>query len=174
MSRQFIAEFADAESLLAAIGRSKESGFTPIDALSPYRVEGVEEALALPLSPVRWPMAIFGLGAAALAYGTEAYSAVVAYPFNSGGRPLNSWPVFLLVPFEFGVLVAAAAGLVAFFLLCRLPRLHEPTFDIEGVERATADRFFLLFAPPADEEDSRRLTALLEQTHALRIEGARR
>jgi hypothetical protein len=169
-----VAEFADADSLLAAARRSKENGFAPIDALSPYRLAGIEEALALPQSTVRWPMAIFGLGAAVLAYGVEAYSAVFAYPINAGGRPLNSWPVFLLVPFEVGVLAAAAAGFVAFLCLCRLPRLNQPIFDIEGVERATTDRFFLLFSAPSTEQDGQRLTALLEQTRALRIEGARR
>lgn len=169
-----VAEFADAESLLAAITRSKENGFIPTDALSPYRLESVEEALALARSPVRWPMFIFGLGAAVLAYGVEVYSAVLAYPINSGGRPLNSWPVFLLAPFEFGVLVAAAAGFVSFFFLCRLPRLNHQIFDVPGVKRATVDRFFLLFPTPGTQQDSDRLQQLLEQTRALRIEGAPR
>ena len=56
----------------------------------------------------------------------EFWSAVYAYPIDSGGRPLNSWPIFLLVPFEVGVLAAAVAGFAALLVLCGLPRLHHP------------------------------------------------
>jgi hypothetical protein len=169
-----IAEFADAEALLNAARCCRGRGLAPIDALSPYRLEGVEEALTLPTSPVRWPMMIFGLSAAAFAYGLETFSAVFAYPFNSGGRPPNSWPVFFLAPFEFGVLIAAAAGLVAFLCLCGLPRLNHPIFDVEGVERGTADRFFLVFSAPAEEGEERRLVEFLEEMRAQRVEGTRR
>ena len=76
----------------------------------------------------------------------------IAYPLNSGGRPLNSWPVFLLVPFEVGVLAAALSGVVAFLWSCGLPRLHHPLFDVPGIERATQDRFFLLAAAETRDE----------------------
>jgi hypothetical protein len=165
-----LAEYDGADALLAAARLARERGFAPHDALSPHRIEAVEEMLELPRSPVRRPMLIAGIAAAALAYGVESYSAILSYPFNSGGRPFNSWPVFLLVPFEFGVLVAAAAGLIAFLILCRLPRLNHPLFDNEKVDRATIDRFFLLFGRPAAAEDARRLTLLLEETRALSVE----
>ena len=72
-----------------------------------------------------------------LAYGLEWWSAVVAYPFNSGGRPLHSWPVFMLFPFEFGVLAAALAGLVAFFWCTGLPRLPRSALRMPVAWRAT-------------------------------------
>ena len=51
-------------------------------------------------------MLVAGLTMAAFAYGLQWYSSVVNYPLDVGGRPLNSWPVFMLVPFEVGVLAA--------------------------------------------------------------------
>ena len=47
-------------------------------------------------------MPIAALAVAAAAYALEFWSAVYAYPIDSGGRPLNSWPIFLLVPFDPG------------------------------------------------------------------------
>jgi hypothetical protein len=171
-AKVLLAEFRDADALLAAARLAHERGFAPDDALSPHRIEAIEETLALPHSRIPWPMLIGGVGAAALAYGVESYSAILGYPFNSGGRPLNSWPIFLLVPFEFGILIAALAGLIAFLILCRLPRLNHPLFENAGVERASIDRFFLLFRQPDDEGDARRLTLILEEARALRIEEA--
>ena len=92
---------------------------------------------------------------AVLAFGLQWYSAVIDYPLNSGGRPLNSWQVFLLVPFEVGVFAAALCGVVALLWSCGLPRLHHPLFEVPGFERATQDRFFLLAAAGENDDRSR-------------------
>ena len=69
-------------------------------------------------------MFIGGVAMAAAAYGLEYYSAVINYPYNSGGRPLDAWPAFMLVPFAIGILVAAIAGFATLLVECGLPRLH--------------------------------------------------
>ena len=67
------------------------------------------------------------------------------------GRPAaDSWPVFLLVPFEVGS-SPRLAGFVALLALCGLPRLHHPVFDWDRIERATDDRYFLLLGRPRSE-----------------------
>jgi hypothetical protein len=106
---------------------------------------------------------------AAFAYFLQWYSSVIDYPLNTGGRPLNSWPVFLLVPFEVGMLAAALSGLAAFLWTCRLPCLHHPVFDTTGFARATQDRFFLLAAQTGKEERSAALRELLKQSGALAV-----
>ena len=53
---------------------------------------------------------------ALVAYGTEYHSAVFSYPYNSGGRPFDAWPTFMLVPFATGILVAAIAGFITFLI----------------------------------------------------------
>jgi len=164
-----IAEFGNPGALSAAARRVREQGFRPVDALTPCPVEGLDEPLALPPSPIRWPMLIAALGVAAFAYALESWSAILAYPIESGGRPLHSWPVYLLVPFEVGVLAAGLAGFIALLFLCGLPRLHHPLFDWDAVERATDDRYFLLMAAPDNEDESGRLRALLADLKALRV-----
>jgi Protein of unknown function (DUF3341) len=166
-----IAEFGGPDAMVAAARRARDQGFAPLDALSPCPVEGIDETLGLKKSPIRLPMLIAALSVAALAYGLEYWSAVYAYPIDSGGRPLDSWPVFLLAPFEVGVLAAAIAGFIALLVLCGLPRLNHPLFDWNRIERATDDRYFLLMAAPEDGRDNDRLRSLLLEARALMIEG---
>ena len=167
-----VAEFGDRNALVAAARRAHDDGFAIADALTPCPVEEVEETMGLPTSPIRWPMLIAGVSTAVFAYGLEVWSAVYAYPIDSGGRPTNSWPVFLLVPFEVGVLAAAIAGFVALLLLCGLPRLNHPLFDARAVERATDDRYVLLLDAPREDDAGRRLRSLLIEARVLSLEEA--
>ena len=168
-----LAEFADPAALRRALQRTRQSGHEALDAFTPFPVEGVADDLGAPPSRIRVAMLVAGLSVAALAFGLQWWSSVHAYPLNVGGRPLNSWPVFLLVPFEVGVFSAGLAGMLAFFKACGLPRLHHPVFEIPGFERATQDRFFLLAArKPADETDLP-LRHLLEEAGALVVTEVR-
>jgi Protein of unknown function (DUF3341) len=164
-----LAEFRDAEDLCAAARTARERGFEPVDALSPCPVEGLDAVLGLEKSPIRWPMLIAAIVVAGAAYAVQFWTTVFAYPIDSGGRPLNSWPVFLLVPFEVGVLAAAIAGFASLLVLCGLPRLHHPLFESAAVERATDDRYFLVLrAPPRADGD--RLKVMLFVARATFIE----
>jgi hypothetical protein len=165
----FVAEFRSPSDLTDAIRRAHDEGFPPLDALSPYPVEGLDEALGLPKSPIRWPMLIFAVSVATLAYALQYWSAVYAYPIHSGGRPLNSWPIFPLVPFEVGILAAGIAGFAALLALCGLPRVNHPLFDWDAIERATDDRYFLLVGAPAEASESLRLQIILAAARAIRV-----
>ncbi|MEZ0167420.1 DUF3341 domain-containing protein [Microvirga sp. TS319] len=157
MTAPLVAEFRDADALSRAALRIRDSGHRLIDAFTPLPVEGLAEIFDAKPSRIRWTMLIAGMAFAAVAYGLQWWSAVQDYPLNVGGRPLNSWPVFLLVPFEVGMLAAAFAGLIAFLRQCGLPRLHHPIFDVAGFERTSQDRFFLLIqeAPDGQEKNLR-------------------
>ena len=138
-----LAEFASAAQLLASVRRVRAAGYGRLDAFAPLAVEGLHEALGGRPSWAGVAMLAAGLLAAAGLYALEWLSAVQLYPLNVGGRPLHSWQVFTLVPFEVGVLAAAVAGFFAFLWSTGLPRLHHPLFAAEGFERASRDRFFL-------------------------------
>ncbi|RAI58008.1 DUF3341 domain-containing protein [Roseicella frigidaeris] len=162
-----LAEFRDPATLLDAARRARDAGWRDIDAHVPFAIEGLPEALGLPPTRLRLGMLGGGLAGFLLAYGLQWYSAVLAYPLDSGGRPLHSWPAFLVPAFEAMVLGAVLAGVVGFLLATGLPRLHHPVFAAHGFERASQDRFFLAIADPA--VDAARLAALLDGLGPLSI-----
>jgi hypothetical protein len=174
MTGPLLAEFRDPETLRTALARLKECRHRALDAFTPYPVEGLAEQLAGGPSRIRYVMLAGGLLVAAFAFGLQWYSAVIAYPINSGGRPLNSWQVFWLVPFEVGIFAAALCGFVAFLWSCGLPRLHHRLFEVPGFERATQDRFFLLAAAEPGNEAARDLRDFLETAGAVVVTEVRR
>ncbi len=167
-----VAEFGSPAALTAAARSARGQGFRLVDALTPCPVEDIEETLDLPTSPIRWPMLLAGVGVAAFAYWLEFWTAAYAYPINSGARPLNSWPIFVLVPFEVGILAAAIAGFIALLVLCGLPRVHHPLFELGRIERATDDRYILLVEAPLEDGSAQRLRSLLIEEGALGLEEA--
>lgn len=165
-----VAQFSHAGRMAAAARGAGRRHYRVVDAFTPYPVEELAEVLEHRPGRIRVPMFIGGIAMAALAYGTEYYSAVIDYPYNSGGRPLDAWPAFMLFPFATGILVASIAGLIAFLVETGLPRLHHPLFAVEGFERASQDRFLLALTPPDDEDAKRDMFDWLREEGAMAIE----
>lgn len=150
-ARALLAAFPAADRLLAAAQAEHAAGRPAMDAFTPYPVEGLSEAIAIPRRPVPWVMAACGFGTALAVYLVEWWSSVHGYPFNTGGRPLNAWPTFVIPAFEFGILGAALGGFVSVLVFCRLPALHHPLFDHDPFERASQDQFILALPVPSPE-----------------------
>ena len=148
MTRALLAAFTKPEPLMKAVDAAREAGAPALEAFTPYPIKGLSRALRHPAIGIPWYMLAGGLAVAALLYLTEWYSATQAYRFNQGGRPLNSWPTFLIAPVEVGVLAAAITGFVVFLLKGGLPRLSHPLFEHLPFERASQDQFLLAVPAP--------------------------
>jgi hypothetical protein len=138
-----IIEFAEPVQILEATRKAWNEGYRNMDAYTPYPVEGVAAALGLKRNRIPSVVFVGGLVGAAFGFFMQYYTMAVDYPFNAGGRPYNSWPVFIPVTFEVLVLVAAFSAFFAMLFLNGLPRPHHPVFNVPGFERASQDRFFL-------------------------------
>jgi hypothetical protein len=169
MTGLLLAEFADERRFVAAARRAHSNRYRLLDAYTPFPVEDVLPLLAHRRSHIRVAMLIGGFAMAALAYGTEYYSAVIGYPYNSGGRPFDAWPTFMLFPFATGILVAAVAGFTTFLIETGLPRLHDPLFAVAGFERASQDRFVLALQRPDADDERRQMIEELRGAGAVAI-----
>jgi len=159
VTKLLLAEFSDSSQFVEATRRAG-ARYRLVDAFTPFPVEAVN-GLFQCRSRIRLAMFIGGMATAVFAYALEYYSAAIDYPYNSGGRPLNAWPTFMLVPFAVGILVAAIVGFTRFLIECGLPRLYHPLFAVEGFERASQDRFvFAIASPEGDEENLRAIDFL--------------
>jgi hypothetical protein len=145
-------EFATTEAATDAARRAVEAGAAAEDVLSPVPIDGITEHLrpAPSANPIGAVIVAAGILGALAAYVMEWYSAVIDFPLLSGGRPLNSWPAFLPVPYEAAILSAGVTGILAWLWMCGLPRPHHPLFESIAVERAVQDRYFLVFSAGDD------------------------
>src|SRR4051794_36827102 len=125
-----LVEFCDADQLLSAVRRTRRAGYRRLETYTPFPVDGLSQALDLPPTRLRVAMFLAAALAAVLAYGFQQWSAVYAYPINAGGRPLASWPAFLLVAFEVAILAAALTGFASLIIGAGLTRLDHPLLAI--------------------------------------------
>jgi hypothetical protein len=138
-----MAEFDTADQLLHATRRTYAAGYRAIDAYSPFPVEGLSEALGDHTNAIPLIGLAGGTIGAATGFAMQAWIHASALPINVGGRPLVSWPAFIPVTFEMGVLFAALSMVAGLLILNGLPQPYHPVFSVAEFARASRDRFFL-------------------------------
>lgn len=136
-------QFLTPDAVLAATRRAQQAGYREMDAYSPYTIEGLAAELGMKRSRIPSVVLIAALVGAGTGFFMQYYSMAVNYTFNAGGRPYNSWPVFIPITFELLVLVGALAAFFAMILLNELPHPNHPVFNVPEFVRASQDRFFL-------------------------------
>ena len=157
------AEFATPAAMVAALLALRDRGLGRLDSFSPLPVPEAEAALRLPRQRIGW----FGLAGAVLGgvgmMGMCIYSTVYSYRFNIGGRPLVSWPAFMVPSVSFAMLCGALFVVAAFLVLNRLPRLNHPAFNIPNFGRASEDRYFVAIEARDDAFDPAEVERALGQ-----------
>ena len=138
-----MAEFESPKALVAAAREVRERGYRRVEAYSPFPIEEVNEALGLHHN--RLPMLVLmgGILGGLTGYLMQYYLAVVDFPINVGGRPLHSWPSFIIITFELTILFAALTTVLGLLGLCGLPMPYHPVFNVPRFALASRDRFFL-------------------------------
>lgn len=137
-------EFGAAEDARRAVHALIARGYLDLETHGPFPLRD-EDAHA----PRGWfPAAFFAFGggmfALVAAYAIQWYANVASYPLNIGGRPADAPAAFVPATFETICLFAVFALVVGFLFAERLPRLWQPIFEIDGFERASIDRFWIV------------------------------
>jgi hypothetical protein len=161
---RIIGVFGSEEECVQAIESLHHAGYTRPRVFFPIPSEKILEALDLPKSPVRVWVLIGGITGAlsgfALTIGTSLTFAHIA-----GGKPIISLPPYIIIAFELMILFGALAGVTAFLITGRLPRL-EPLSGYSP--RFSDDRFGVLVTCPP--EQGTRVELLLKDAGAEEVE----
>ncbi len=165
-----LGEFTTPGGLLEAAAGVREAGYESFDAHSPFPVHGIERAMRLRRSPVPWFVLVLGLGGAAAGMLLQWWVSTDAYPLVISGKPFFSWPAFVPIMFECGVLGGALGAVFGFLAMARLPRHHHPLFESTRFERMGDDAFFLSIEASDPLFDRQRTPALLSDLGARHVE----
>jgi hypothetical protein len=164
-----LAEFDSAEKLVAAARQSREVGYLRLDALAPFAVKGLDDALRLPRNRVPLIFLLGGIFGGLTGFFMQVYSCVYSYPINVGGRPLYSWPAFIPITFELTILGAGLAGAFGMLALNGFPHPYHPLFNVPQFDLASQSRFFLCIESSDTKFDLEQTRAFLRSLQALDV-----
>ena len=168
-----LAEFESADALAAAASRAHKAGYTRLDAFSPVPIDGLAEAIGQDDRRVQRFVLLGGIVGGLSAFALQYWISVIDYPLNVGGRPLNSWPAFIVPTFELTILFASFTALFVMLGLNGLPQPYHPVFNVPSFARASSDGYFLSVEaedPKFDRTDTRRYLESLGATEVNDIE----
>ncbi len=138
-----MAEFDTPGALVNATRAARDKGYRKLDAYSPYPVEELSEVLHLHRNKLPLIVLIGGILGGLSGFLLQYYVTVIYFPINIAGRPLNSWPAYIIITFELTILFGALSTVLGLLALCGLPMPYHPTFNVPRFALASRNRFFL-------------------------------
>jgi len=139
-----MAEFDNVNDAITAARRTYAAGYRRIDAYAPFPVEELSEAIGFHENGVALVCLVGGLLGCSAAYILQWWISTISYPVNIGGRPLHSWPSFVIVSFEMTILFSGLSAVFGMLALNGLPMPYHPVFNVPRFELASRYRFLLV------------------------------
>jgi hypothetical protein len=115
-----LATFETEAALLEAARTVDAAGHTIVDAYAPFPIECLPALAHDEASRVGWACLSGGVLGVVGGLTLQAWTSVVSWPLDIGGKPRLAWLAFVPVAFDFMVLGAAAGVSLAFLMLSRL------------------------------------------------------
>lgn len=138
--------WSDDEKILEAAAKMRDAGYKKFDAITPFPVHGMEEAVGIKRSGIPYVTFVAGLTGCGAGLLLQYWTSAVSWPINVGGKPMFSLPAFIPVTFELTILFAALFSVGTMFFLNGLPKVDPPIIDKD----LTSHKFALWV--PDDEE----------------------
>jgi Protein of unknown function (DUF3341) len=152
-----LAGFESEQRLRLALQRLAAAQFEHVETYTPAPPDAELEPTGSPLPLLMFVAGMLGFIGFFL---LMTYADVRAYALDIGGRPDFAWPAFVPISFELGVLCAMSAGFLGYFVLCRMPQLHDPVDECESFRAASRDRWFVAVRSGAPQRLAQARTAL--------------
>jgi hypothetical protein len=139
-----MAEFDSAQELVDAARKTMAQGFRSVEAYSPVPIEELNDIIHNKRTVLPKLVLAGGLAGMGTGFGLQYWASVIEYPMNVGGRPLASWPTFIVPSYELTILFAALTAAIGMIVLNGLPMPYHPVFNVERFSMASSDKFFLV------------------------------
>jgi hypothetical protein len=167
-----LAEFDNPSDLVRAARQSYTDGWRRMDCYSPMALEEAAEAIGFDRSRDKVPLValIGGLMGLTAMFLLEVWINVLAEPVNIAGRPLYSWPAFVVPAYEWTILWTGLSAAFCMFALNGLPQLYHPVFNAPNFrDGALVDKFFLCLESLDPKFDLIEARKYLEGFHPLSV-----
>jgi len=160
---ELAASFVAEETCAHAIEALREAHVGQSRIFSPMPCHKIQHAIGLPPSPVR--AYVLGAGISGVITGL-LITIGTSWEWNlvAGGKPIVSWPPFIIICFELMILFGGTTALLTFMLMARVPAF-EPTAGYRS--RFSGDRFGVVVV--CDEQQADMVETILKQVGAEEI-----
>ena len=164
-----MAEFDEVNAAIVAAQNAYGAGYRKMDAYAPFPVEELSEAVGFQKNGVALVCLVGGLLGCTGAFILQWWINTISYPVNIGGRPLNSWPSFIIMTFEMTILFSGLSAVFGMLALNGLPMPYHPVFNVPQFDRASKDRFFLVIFSSDKNFDALRTRQFLESLNPISV-----
>ena len=152
----------DDHELVEAARKVRQAGYEKFDAITPFPVHGLEEAIGIKRSMIPWVTFVMGLTGLSAGLALTYWTSAIDWAINVGGKPFFSGPAFTPIMFELTILFAALSSVVALFAFCRLPKVDPPIIDPD----LTSHKFAIFIPSTEANYDAAKAEQLLRQVGA--------
>lgn len=164
-----MAEFDTPTALVNATRTVREQGYRKLDAYTPFPIEELNEVLHLHRNKLPLIVLCGGLLGGLTGYLLQYFVTVIYFPINIAGRPLHSWPSYIIITFELTILFGALSAVLGLLGLCGLPMPYHPVFNVPRFSAASRDRFFLCIEATDPLFDKDKTAGLLQNLEAKEV-----
>ena len=155
----------DESKVVQAASKTRESGFTKFEAISPYPIHGMEEACGIKRSWIPWVTFVAGCVGLTCGLLLTWWTSAVDWAVNIGGKPFFSLPAFIPIMFELTILFAALSSVGALFYAVKIPRIDPPSIDPD-----LSSHKFAIFIPFGDTGyDESKIEKMFKELGALEV-----
>lgn len=167
MQTPFVAGFfKEPAKLKQACKASTDRQHQGHDAYTPYPIHGLDHLLGFKRSLLGRPVLFLLLFGAFCGFMMQYWMMKVDWPINIAGKPYNSWPAYVVITFESGVLAGAIGNMLLVLLVfCKI--LPNPKTKV--ISELLTDDTFCLAIPVKANGSEDELKKFLEEQGAENI-----